>query len=105
MGVATYTKNERGEIEEVTLQSGVKVKPVYGPEDLADLKYETGPRTLRTSNMKGISATPVNIHSPGVFTPVCTGHVPGPCANIPALAPPMRPISGSNCSSLMVRRG
>ncbi len=40
MGVATYTKNERGEIEEVTLQSGVKVKPVYGPEDLADLKYE-----------------------------------------------------------------
>jgi methylmalonyl-CoA mutase N-terminal domain/subunit len=40
MGVATYIKNERGEIEEVTLQSGVKVKPVYGPEDLADLKYE-----------------------------------------------------------------
>lgn len=40
MGVATYIKNERGEIEEVTLQSGIKVKPVYGPEDLADVDYE-----------------------------------------------------------------
>lgn len=40
MGGATYVKNERGEIEKVILQSGVKVKPVYGPEDLADLDYE-----------------------------------------------------------------
>ncbi len=40
MGGETYIKNERGEIEEVILQSGVKVKPVYGPEDLVDFDYD-----------------------------------------------------------------
>jgi methylmalonyl-CoA mutase N-terminal domain/subunit len=34
MGVAKYIKDERGAIKEVTYQSGIKVKPVYGPEDL-----------------------------------------------------------------------
>ncbi len=40
MGGATYIKNERGEIEEVILQSGVRVKPVYGPRDLPDFDYQ-----------------------------------------------------------------
>ena len=40
MGVATYIKNERGEIEEVILQSEIKVKPVYGPDDLGGMDYE-----------------------------------------------------------------
>ena len=34
MGVAKYIKDEKGAIKEVTYQSGIKVKPVYGPEDL-----------------------------------------------------------------------
>ncbi|MFH0844279.1 MAG: methylmalonyl-CoA mutase family protein [Pseudomonadota bacterium] len=34
MGVATYIKDERDAIKEVILQSGIKVKPVYTPEDL-----------------------------------------------------------------------
>ncbi len=34
MGVAKYIKDERGAIKEVIYQSGIKVKPVYSPEDL-----------------------------------------------------------------------
>lgn len=34
MGVAKYTKNEKGQITDVTLQSGMHVKTSYGPEDL-----------------------------------------------------------------------
>ena len=42
MGVAKYIKDERGAIKEVIYQSGIKVKPVYGPEDLerAGFTYE-----------------------------------------------------------------
>jgi methylmalonyl-CoA mutase N-terminal domain/subunit len=34
VGVAKYTKNEKGQITDVTLQSGMHVKTSYGPEDL-----------------------------------------------------------------------
>lgn len=34
MGVAKYIKNEKDAIEEVVLQSGIKVQTQYGPEDL-----------------------------------------------------------------------
>ncbi len=34
MGVAKYTKDGKDQITDVTLQSGIHVKPVYGPEDL-----------------------------------------------------------------------
>ncbi len=34
MGVAKYTKNEKGQITDVELQSGIHVKTFYGPEDL-----------------------------------------------------------------------
>ncbi|MBW1996549.1 MAG: methylmalonyl-CoA mutase [Deltaproteobacteria bacterium] len=34
MGVATYIKDERDAVQEVILQSGIKVKAVYRPEDL-----------------------------------------------------------------------
>lgn len=40
MGVAKYIKDERGAIKEVTYQSGIKVKPVYGPEDLEKAGFE-----------------------------------------------------------------
>jgi methylmalonyl-CoA mutase N-terminal domain/subunit len=39
MGVAKYIKNEKDAIEEVTLQSGIKVKPKYGPEDLEEVGF------------------------------------------------------------------
>jgi methylmalonyl-CoA mutase, N-terminal domain len=35
MGVATYKKDNKDGIQEVILQSGITVKPVYTPEDLA----------------------------------------------------------------------
>ena len=34
MGVAKYTKDEKDRITDVTLQSGIHVKTVYGPDDL-----------------------------------------------------------------------
>jgi len=40
MGVANYIKNEKGAIEEVILQSGIKVKPVYTPEDLERVGFD-----------------------------------------------------------------
>jgi methylmalonyl-CoA mutase N-terminal domain/subunit len=40
MGVATYIKDEKDAIQEVTLQSGIKVKPVYTPEDLDRVGFD-----------------------------------------------------------------
>jgi methylmalonyl-CoA mutase N-terminal domain/subunit len=40
MGVATYIKDEKDAIEEVILQSGIKVKPAYSPEDLERIGFE-----------------------------------------------------------------
>ncbi len=40
MGVATYNKDEKDAIEEVILQSGIKVKPVYTPEDLERIGFD-----------------------------------------------------------------
>jgi len=40
MGVATYIKDEKGAIKEVILQSGIKVKPVYGPDDLNRIGFD-----------------------------------------------------------------
>ena len=40
MGVATYIKDEKDAIKEVILQSGIKVKPVYTPEDLERVGFD-----------------------------------------------------------------
>ncbi|MEJ2718747.1 MAG: methylmalonyl-CoA mutase family protein [Deltaproteobacteria bacterium] len=40
MGVARYKRNEKDGIEEVILQSGINVKPRYGPEDLEEIEFE-----------------------------------------------------------------
>jgi len=40
MGVAKYTKNEKDAVEEVRYQSGITVKPVYGPEDLETAGFD-----------------------------------------------------------------
>ncbi|MBK5100630.1 MAG: methylmalonyl-CoA mutase [Desulfobacteraceae bacterium] len=40
MGVATYIKDEKDAIKEVTLESGVKVKPVYTPDDLERIGFD-----------------------------------------------------------------
>lgn len=39
MGVARYIKNEKDQVQEVIYQSGIKVKPVYGPEDLEAIGF------------------------------------------------------------------
>ena len=39
MGVAKYIKNEKDAIEEVVYQSGIRVKPVYTPQDLEDVGF------------------------------------------------------------------
>jgi methylmalonyl-CoA mutase, N-terminal domain len=40
MGVATYIKDEKDAIKEVLLQSGIKVKPVYTPDDLDQIGFD-----------------------------------------------------------------
>lgn len=40
MGVARYTKGEKGAIEKVVLQSGIEVKTSYGPEDLEEIGFD-----------------------------------------------------------------
>ena len=40
MGVAKYVKNEKGAIEEVIYQSGIRVKPVYTPQDLVEVGFD-----------------------------------------------------------------
>jgi methylmalonyl-CoA mutase N-terminal domain/subunit len=40
MGVAKYVKNEKDAIEQVVYQSGIRVKPVYTPQDLEDVGFE-----------------------------------------------------------------
>jgi len=40
MGVATYIKDEKDGIKEVILQSGIKVKSVYGPDDLERIGFD-----------------------------------------------------------------
>lgn len=42
MGVAKYIKDEKDAIKEVTLQSGIKVKTKYGPEDLDQIGFDYG---------------------------------------------------------------
>jgi methylmalonyl-CoA mutase N-terminal domain/subunit len=40
MGVAKYVKNEKDGIDEVIYQSGIRVKPVYTPQDLEEVGFE-----------------------------------------------------------------
>ena len=39
MGVARYIKDKKDQILDVILQSGIHVKPVYGPEDLERIGF------------------------------------------------------------------
>jgi len=40
MGVAKYTKDEKGAITDVEYQSGIKVKPMYSPDDLEAVGFD-----------------------------------------------------------------
>ena len=40
MGVATYIKDEKDAIKEVTLQSDIKIKPIYTPDDLERIGFD-----------------------------------------------------------------
>ncbi len=40
MGVAKYIKNEKDAVEKVIYQSGIQVKPVYGPQDLDEVGFD-----------------------------------------------------------------
>lgn len=42
MGVAKYVKNNKDGIEEVILQSGIKIKTQYGPQDLEEVGFDYG---------------------------------------------------------------
>jgi len=33
-------KSKSEELEEIILESGIKIRPVYGPQDIKDLNYE-----------------------------------------------------------------
>lgn len=40
MGVAKYVKNEKDAVDEVIYQSGIRVKPAYTPQDLAEVGFD-----------------------------------------------------------------
>ena len=40
MGVAKYTKDEKGAITDVEYQSGIKIKPIYSPDDLEAVGFD-----------------------------------------------------------------
>ncbi len=40
MGVAKYIKDEKDAVKEVIYQSGIRVKPKYGPEDLEEVGFD-----------------------------------------------------------------
>lgn len=40
MGVAKYIRDEKDAIKEVIYQSGIRIKPSYGPEDLRDVGFD-----------------------------------------------------------------
>jgi len=40
MGVAKYIKNEKDEVQEVILQSGIPIKPVYTQKDLEEIGFD-----------------------------------------------------------------
>lgn len=40
MGVAKYVKNEKDAVDEVIYQSGIRVKPVYTPQDLDEVGFD-----------------------------------------------------------------
>ena len=39
MGVAKYVKNEKDEVQDVILQSGIHVKPFYTQKDLEEINF------------------------------------------------------------------
>jgi methylmalonyl-CoA mutase N-terminal domain/subunit len=40
MGVAKYIRDDKDAIQEVIYQSGIRVKPVYGPDDLEAVGFD-----------------------------------------------------------------
>jgi methylmalonyl-CoA mutase N-terminal domain/subunit len=40
MGVAKYIKNEKDEVQDVILQSGIHIKPLYGRRDLEEIGFD-----------------------------------------------------------------
>ena len=40
MGVAKYVKNEKDEVQDVILQSGIHVKPLYSQKDLEQIGFD-----------------------------------------------------------------
>ena len=40
MGVAKYIKNEKDEVQDVILQSGIHVKPLYTQKDLEEIGFD-----------------------------------------------------------------
>ena len=41
MGVAKYIKNEKDEVQDVILQSGIHIKPVYTQKDLEEVGFDS----------------------------------------------------------------
>ena len=78
MGVAKYIKNEKDAIEKVIYQSGIEVKPVYGPEDLEavgfDYEKDLGSRVSTRSRGASILRAIVPGHGLHGSTPVLALH-------------------------------
>ena len=58
-------KPKSEDLEEVTLESGIKVKPVYGPEDITGIDFELGPNVEILGGVEVptlLGATPAQVY-------------------------------------------
>jgi len=86
MGVAKYRKDEKDRIEDVLLQSGIHIKPLYTGDDLTDSGFDY------TKDLGNAGEYPFTrgIHKLGSGA----GH--GLPANTPALVPQKRRMNAGN---------
>jgi len=86
MGVATYIKDEKDAIKEVILQSGIKVKPVYTPDDLERIGFDYKKDLGDTGEFPFTRSIHPRVSGVGTGRP----------ASIPGLALPRRPMNDSS---------
>ena len=85
MAVPRYIKDERDQILDVILESGIHVKPSYSPEDLERIGFD----------YEKDVADPENTLLQGAFIPSATGQGHGLRDSIPVLARQKRQTSVS----------
>ncbi len=75
MGVAKYIKDEKDRILEVKLQSGISVKPSYGPKDLDEIGFHLGRIPSGVASDKDVLANAQSGENPASFRDLGYSHL------------------------------